>query len=137
MAMLLVLMAGVTTSNAQSYKFLTTGFSVLEKNERGSWGKWSDFMDASIVVNLDAKKDRIVVYSQEIQLYKIVQYHDELDTESDHTYGFSCVDEDGVPVMITIITRKQQNNRMQLYITRRDIIVVYNIINYPTTSTKP
>ncbi len=130
------LVVGLSAANAQTYKFLTTGFSVLEKNERGSWGKWSEFEDASIAITLDTKKDRIVVYSQEIQLYKIVQYQDEIENENDHTYPFSCVDEDGTPVVITIITRKNQNNRKQLYITRSNFIVVYNIINFPDPAPK-
>lgn len=133
---MIFLFFGFSVANAQSYKFLTTGFSVLEKNERGNWGKWSDFEDASIAITLDAKKDRIVVYSQEIQLYKIIQYQNEIENENDHTYPFSCVDEDGTPVAITIITRKNQNNRKQLYITRSNFIVVYNIINFPETASK-
>ncbi len=126
----------VSNVEAQSYKFLTTGFSVLEKNEKGGWGKWSDVQEASITVTLDTKKDRIVVYSQELQLYKIVEYQKEQETEDDLIYPFVCAGEDGEPVTISIITRKKQNNRKQLYITHRDVILVYNIINYPETDLK-
>ena len=103
----------------------------MEKDEKGNWGKWSDLQDASIVVTLDTKKDRIVVYSQELQLYRIVEYQAEQETEDDLTYPFSCAGEDGEPVVITIITRKKQNNRKQMYIAHRDVVLVYNIINYP------
>lgn len=136
LAILLILAAGIHKTNAQTYKFLTTGFSVLEKDEKGKWGKWSNLQDASIVITLDTKKDRIIVYSQEIQLYKIVQYQAEQENADDRTYPFTCADEDGVPVTISIITRKNQDNRKQIYIARRDIIVVYNIIMYPEKSDK-
>ena len=33
---------GLQISYSQSYKFKTSGFSVLTKNEKGKWGKWSD-----------------------------------------------------------------------------------------------
>ena len=135
-ALLFFLIGGLQQSQSQTYKFLTTGFSVLEKDPKGNWGKWSDLQDASIVITLDTKKDRIVVYSQELQLYKIVEYQPEQDNEEDLTYPFSCASEDGEPVTITIITRKKQNNRKQLYITHRDVILVYNIINFPEKNPK-
>ena len=127
---------GMQHASGQTYKFLTTGFSVLEKDDKGNWGKWSDLQDASIVVTLDTQKDRIVVYSQEIQIYRIVEYQAEQDTEEDRTYPFSCAGEDGEPVTISIITRKKQNNRKQLYITHKNVILVYNIITYPEKSDK-
>lgn len=133
---LFLMLAFFNNADAQTYKFLTTGFSVLEKDAKGKWGKWSDLNDASIVITLDTKKDRIIVYSQEIQLYKIVEYQPEQENSDDRTYPFVCADEDGVPVTISIITRKNQNNRKQLYITRKGIIVVYNIINCPEKSDK-
>ena len=135
-AIVFFLVGVVSEVEAQSYKFLTTGFSVLEKNEKGAWGKWSDVQPASIVITLDTKKDRIVVYSQELQLYKIVEYQNEQETEDDLIYPFVCAGEEGDRVTISIITRKKQNNRKQLYITHRDVILVYNIINYPETNLK-
>lgn len=113
----------------QVYKFQTTGFTVLEKNEKGSWGKWSDFQDASIVVTLDTNKNRIIVYSQEIQLYEIVNYEEKQDNENDEIYPFSCRNDDGESFLISIITRKKQGNRKQLYINHKDVIIAYTIIN--------
>ena len=135
-AALLFFIGIIANAEAQSYRFLTTGFSVLEKNEKGAWGKWSEVQPASIVVTLDTKKDRIIVYSQELQLYKIVEYQKEQENEDDLTYPFICAGEDGEPVTISIITRKKQGNRKQLYITHRDVILVYNIVNYSDPKTK-
>lgn len=127
---ILFLTAGINTSFAQIYKFRTTGFSVMEKNEKGKWGKWSDLQDASIIIALDTSKNRFVVYSQEIQLYKIVTYENKEETDTDIIYPFSCTDEDGQPFTISIITRKKQGNRKQLYINQKDVIIVYNIVNF-------
>ena len=60
----LFLVLGLQQSYGQVYKFQTTGFSVLEKNEKGSWGKWSDLQNVNLMVTLDTNKNRIVVYSQ-------------------------------------------------------------------------
>ena len=118
-------------TQAQAYKFLTTGFSVMEKNHRGDWGEWSELQPASVVVLLDTKKDRIVIYSQEIQLFKIVEYQPEQENDEDLIYPFTCTDDDGTPFTISIITRKKQGNRKQLYINQKNVIVVYNLINHP------
>ena len=52
------------------------------------------------------------------------------ENENDLVYPFTCRDDDGVPFTLSIITRKNQNNRKQLYINHKDFIVVYNIVNY-------
>ena len=121
---------GIQQSNGQVYKFMTTGFSVLEKTETGEWGKWSELKEASIVIALDTNKNRIIVYSQEIQLYDILNYEPQEENDTDIIYPFTCKDDDGVPFTISIITRKNQGNRKQLYINQKNVIVVYNIINF-------
>ncbi len=116
---------------SQTYKFLSTGFSVMEKDEKGEWGKWSDMKDTSLIISLDTTKNRFVIYSQEIQLYDILSYEDKEENATDLIYPFTCKDDDGVPFTLSIITRKNQNNRKQLYINHQKFIVVYNIVNYP------
>jgi len=127
---LFLMVFGLQQGYSQSYKFLTTGFSVLEKDAKGNWGKWSELQPSSMVITLDTNKNRIVIYSQEVQLYDIVEYQDKTENEDDLIYPFSCKDDNGVPFTISIITRKKQDNRKQLYINQKDVIVVYNIINY-------
>ena len=68
----LFLIFGLQSTFGQTYKFKTSGFSVLEKNDNGKWGKWSDLTLVNILVSLDTDKSRIVVYSQIIQLFEIV-----------------------------------------------------------------
>ena len=121
---------GTCQSYGQTYKFLTTSFSVMEKNDKGKWGKWSDLQKASIIISLDTNKNRIVIYSQEIQVYDIVNYENKEENDTTIIHGFACSDEDGVPFTISIITRKNQGNRKQLYINHKSVIVVYNIENY-------
>ena len=118
---------GLQQSSAQITKFMTTTYSVSEKTPSGKWGKWSKPEKVGIVISLDEKKNRIVVYSQEVQVYEIVKYEDIVENADDLTYSFSCSDMDGMPFTISIITRKKQANRMQLYINQKDVILLYNI----------
>ena len=124
---LLFLALGMQQSYSQQYKFKTSGFSVLQKNERGKWGKWSELNLVNILVTLDTDKSRFVVYSQIIQLFEIIVYQPIEETETDIVYSFSCKDNNGEDCTVSIITRKKQGNRKQLYITYDDRIIVYNI----------
>jgi len=118
------------------FKFLTTGFSVMEKEPNGKWGKWSELKPTSIVVTLDTKKGRILIYSQEVQLYDILNYEKIEENESDIIYPFTCTDDDGRPFTISFITRKKQGNRKQLYVNQQDVVIMYNIENFPDKNIK-
>lgn len=127
---ILFLSMGLNHSYSQTYKFKTSGFSVLEKNEKGKWGKWSDLDLVNILVSLDTNKNRIVIYSQIIQLFEITDYLAVEENETDIVYTFTCKDNNGDDCTLSIITRKTQGNRKQLYINYDDRIIVYNIINF-------
>jgi len=126
---LLFLGVGLQQSYGQNYKFKTSGFSVLEKNERGKWGKWSDLKLVNLLISLDTDKNRIVVYSQVIQLFDIIVYQPTEENDTDIVYSFTCKDNNGDDCTLSIITRKNQDNRKQLYINYNDRIIVYNIFN--------
>ncbi|WP_281631921.1 hypothetical protein [Flavobacterium luteolum] len=126
--LLLFLAFGLQQVQSQSYHFKTSGFSVLEKNERGKWGEWSNLDLVNLSVVLDTNKHRIVVYSQEIQLYSILDYIEREENDTDIVYSFMCKDNDGKECKLSIITRKKQDYRKQLYINYDDHIIVYNII---------
>jgi len=125
---LLFLAFGFQQAQGQTYHFKTSGFSVLEKNERGKWGAWSNLDLVNLSVVLDTNKHRIVVYSQEIQLFNIQDYIEREENDTDITYSFICKDNDGKECKLSIITRKKQDYRKQLYINYDDHIIVYNII---------
>ena len=125
----LFFLLSIQKSQSQSYQFRTSGFSVLEKNERGKWGEWSNLDLTNLSVILDTNKHRIVVYSQEIQLYNIVEYIEREENDTDVIYSFLCKDNDGVECKLSIITRKKQDYRKQLYINYDQRIIVYNIFN--------
>jgi hypothetical protein len=124
---LLFLAFGLQQVQSQSYQFKTSGFSILEKNERGKWGDWSNLDLVNLSVVLDTNKHRIVVYSQEIQLFMILDYIEREENDTDIVYSFMCKDNDGRECKLSIITRKKQEYRKQLYINYDDHIIVYNM----------
>jgi hypothetical protein len=126
---LLFIGIGLQQGYGQVYKFKTSGFSVLEKNERGKWGNWSELKLVNVLVSLDTNKNRIVVYSQSIQLFEIIEYQSTEENDTDIVYSFTCKDNNGDDCTLSIITRKNQDNRKQLYINYDNSIIVYNIFN--------
>lgn len=127
---LIFLGIGFHQSYSQTYNFKTSGYSVLQKDQRGKWGKWSDLKLVNILVKLDTDKSRIVVYSEVIQLFEIVNYIPLEENETDSVYSFTCKDNNGEDCTLSIITRKNQGNRKQLYINYDDRIILYNIFNF-------
>lgn len=128
-AILFFLFIGTQTF-AQKYRFKTSSYSVMEKNTKGDWGKWSDFKDTSLIITLDGDKNRIVVNSAQTQLYNIEVYGKTIENDTDKTVTFNCIDNSGDRCIIEIITRKKQDNRIQFYINYKDLKIVYNI--YPS-----
>jgi hypothetical protein len=127
---LLLVLFAVASAKSQTYKFVATGFSVMERNSNGEWGNWSDLQDTKLIISLDTDKNRFLIYSQEIQWYDILAYQKEEETDENIISPFSCKDEDGYAVNLSIIKRKNQGNRKQLYITRKNFVLVYNIEHY-------
>lgn len=117
------------SSQAQTITFKTSSVSVTEKNAKGSWNKWSDFVDADLIITIDGKKNRIVVNSPDIQVFTITAYVDKIENDEQKIVPFECIDNNGSKCNILVITHKKENNRMQFYINYSEVKFVYNIYN--------
>lgn len=117
-------------SFGQTYKFKTSGLSVLEKKQNGKWGTWSDLELVNILIKLDTDKNRILIYSEAIQVFEIVDYVPFVDGKTDDSHSFTCIDNLGEECTLSIIIRKNQDNRKQLYINYDNRVIVYNVSNY-------
>lgn len=127
---IMFLFFGLNQGFSQSYKFKTTGLSVSLKGDNGKFSDWSELKSVNLVVNLDTAKNRFVIYSEVIQLFEIVEYLPEEETNTDIIYSFVCKDTNGEDATLSIITRKNQDNRKQLYVKYEDRVLVYNIVNF-------
>ncbi len=121
---------GIQQSFGQTYNFKTSGLSVLEKKQNGKWGSWSDLELANILIKLDTDKNRILIYSEAIQVFEIVDYVPFVEGQTDDIHSFACIDNLGEECTLSIIIRKNQDNRKQLYINYDNRVIVYNISNY-------
>ena len=113
--------------SAQVYRFKADSFSIIEKNTNGKWGKWSDVNKIPVVITLDGTKDRIVINSQEIQIYNILAYGEKVVEKNKETIPMKCADNSGGLCTIFIVTRINEGNRKQFYINYDDVKIVYNV----------
>lgn len=114
-------------SFGQIVKFKTTSISIASKNKNNSWEKFTIPKPVVNIVSLDNEKARMIIYSEVIQVFDIIKYFDVEITPKNDTASFAAKDQDGDGCIISIITRKNQGNRQQLYIKYQDRIVLFNI----------
>ena len=126
---IVLLLVGFQILQAQKYRFKASSLSVMDRGEKGQWSQWSAFKPADVVITLDGDKDRIVIHSKDIQLYRITAYYDKIETEKEETLGFECLDNTGEMCVVLLVTHKNEGGRMQFYINYRDLKMVYNVYN--------
>jgi hypothetical protein len=117
----------ISTLSAQVYRFKATSFSVIEKDAKNNWGKWTEPEQSTAIISLDGKKDRLVIGTKEIQVYKILNYGQKVVTQFDETIALDCADLNGKPCTILVVTRKNQDDRKQFYVNYEDVKFVYNV----------
>lgn len=116
-------------ASAQPIRFKTSSVSFTDKKDNENWNEWSDFVDANVLITVDAKKDLITVNSSEVQSFKIKAYGEITDNDEVNIVPFECMDNKFSKCTILIITKKKENNRMQFYINYNEVKFVYNIYN--------
>jgi hypothetical protein len=114
-------------SFGQIVKFKTTSISIASKNKNSSWEKFTLPKPVVNIVSLDNEKARMIIYSEVIQVFDIIKYFDVEITPKNDTASFAAKDQDGDGCIVSIITRKNQGNRQQLYIKYQDRIVLFNV----------
>ena len=120
---------GFQKSEAQPIRFKSSSVSFTDKKPDGKWNEWSDFVPANVLITLDAKKDLILINSAEVQSFKIKAYGEIVDNDEVNIVPFECVDNRYSNCNILIITKKKENNRMQIYINYNEVKFVYNVYN--------
>lgn len=129
---IIVFLLGVFSqkSFSQPIRFKTSSVSVANKNEKTKkWSNWTDFKEAKLVISIDGKKNLIVVNSSEIQVFRILEYAEKIENDDSIIVPFECRDNFGSKCQILVITKKNEDNRMQFYINYQDVKFVYNIYN--------
>lgn len=129
--LLFIFLFTICSNYAQQFRFKTTELTVLEKDNKNNWGKWSTPEKTALFVTLDYDKNKIVIYSREIQHYSIVEYLDKEVTKTDEINSYLCKNQLGTPVKISFMTRIDQGNKPQLYVYFKDFVFCYDVVEEP------
>lgn len=116
-----------TISYGQVLKFKATSVSFKFKTE-SRWGEWLEPKESSVLIVMNTDDDRFTIYSKEKQTYDIVEYEGEkTDSDGDNVWSFYCVNEDGNTCRVKLMKLNSQDERLQLYVSFNDVLLVYNI----------
>jgi hypothetical protein len=114
-------------SIAQVLKFRSYSSSIKTKGSYG-WTKWSEPKDNNILIVFDLDKERVSIFSKEVQEYDIYKtFERETDKDGDYIYEYACVDASGLKCHIRWVKLNSQNGRIQVYVDFADVMLLYNV----------
>ncbi len=112
--------------SAQTYYYRTTGFAIKYQTSYG-WTDWSDWQRSSMKMKIDLDDDMIVIYSDKVQIYRVIEHS---GTYTDESGGkqtkFFIVDQDNDYGYIRL--RIERNGNSQIYVDFADVMWVYNVV---------
>lgn len=98
-----------------SYKLLLTD----------GWTDWSSWKEVNIDVKIDIDNDKVIIYSEEPQIYRVIKQEEDPYDDRGTQIKFQIIDQDGDYGHLRF--RKQYNGALQIYIDFADIKWVYNL----------
>lgn len=125
---LIVIMFGlfcVGAAQAQTQWFKATELAIKIVNN-GNWTKWSDWESVDINIKFDLSNDLIIIYSQEIQIYKVLDQVKSPYDSNGTQVKFKVLDQDYDKGFLRL--RVENNGNSQIYVDYADISWVYNVV---------
>lgn len=110
---------------AQTQWFKATEFAVRVV-DNGRWTKWSDWESVDINIKFDLSNDLIIIYSQETQIYKVLEQVKSPYDSNGTQVKFRVLDQDYDKGFLRL--RVENNGNSQIYVDYADISWVYNVV---------
>lgn len=96
----------------------------LKYRTYSGWTDWSEWKPVEVNVRVDFSQDRIILYSADPQIYRIVAKNNSKCTSD--TVAFSIIDQDGDRGDLRL-RFLENNDIVQLYVDFNNICWVYNM----------
>jgi hypothetical protein len=109
-------------SFSQIIKFKATSVAFKEVGYR-----WSDWQKCNILITFNLGTDKVVIYSQSIQVYKVLTQGQEfVDESGGQQVKYDVIDQDDD--LGDLRLRVERNGNSQIYIDFADVSWVYNVV---------
>lgn len=88
---------------------MKTEYVKYRQNKGGYWTEWSELKKTSVVVTINADEQRIIVYSNPQETYKILDFKPTQYIDDSLVQDYYCVDSSGKRCTITLVISKSEN----------------------------
>jgi|GEM_PF-3442909 len=106
--------------------FTAYGVTLSVANKNGSWSDFAAVKKTEVPVTIDFEKNRIIVYSELEQVYRIAEYFPEKENKTEYINFFSCLSNEGTFTEITLITSKTANFS-KMFIKDKSRVLLYEL----------
>lgn len=103
----------------------TQWYKATEFSYKLSYTDWSDWESVDISIKIDLTNDIVTIYSQDIQIYKVIQQVESPYDSLGKQVKFLVIDQDYDRGYLRL--RIENSGRSQIYIDFADISWVYNV----------
>ena len=111
--------------SAQTYYYKTYQFAIKYKTNNG-WSNWSDWQSSNMKMKIDMDDDIIVIYSEKVQVYRVLEDGGSYTDESGgRQQKFFVIDQDDDYGYVRL--RIEKNGNSQVYVDFADVMWVYNV----------
>lgn len=112
--------------HAQSVMWFSTTSLAVKVKQYGEWSDWSDWQKVTVRCKIDTSNDVIVIYSNETQIYKVIEVLDPPYDDNGEQIAFKVIDQDLDYGRVRL--RVEYNGNSQIYVDFNDISWVYNVV---------
>lgn len=113
-----------TSVFSEDVKWFKANELALKYKTYSGWTDWTEWRPVDVNVRMDFSQDRIIIYSADPQIYRIVAKN--YSKSNSETIAFSVIDQDGDRGDIRL-RFLENDNIVQLYIDFNNICWVYNM----------
>lgn len=124
--LVLVFCFSVTAFSQARVDYTSTAVTMSVMQNNGKWSDYQPFKKTEVPVKVDFQNNRIVIYSEIEQVYRIGEYYPEKETKAEYINFFRCLSNDGDTTEITLKTSKK-SNESQIYIKDKTRVLIYNL----------
>lgn len=118
--LIFALLLGLTTTYAQNISYMTA-YELAVKVDNN----WSDWVPCNITVKMDYDRGKITIYSDQVQIYTIIEHADSPYDTNGRQIAYIVIDQDGDQGRFRF--RQQNNGARQIYVDFADISWCYNV----------